>query len=79
MIKRERLLKQLNKLLDMEKNLVPLLNKHVSSSISFSGLCESDQREFTTKLQDMARIHGRHVEELAIVRDRVTGDDIDVY
>jgi hypothetical protein len=79
MIKRERLLKQLNRLLDMEKSLVPLLNKHVSSSLTFSDLSEADQSAFAARLQDMARIHERHVEELTIMRDRAAGSDIDVY
>lgn len=63
----------------MEKNLVPLLNKHVSSSISFSGLSESDQKMFTSKLQEMARIHERHVEELTIITKRATESDMDVF
>jgi len=79
MIKREHLIKQLNKLLDMEKSLVPLFNKHVSSSLAFSGLSDADQAVFTTRLQEMARIHERHVEALAIMRDRTAGSDIDVY
>lgn len=79
MIKKERLLKQLNKLLDMEKNLVPLLNRHVASSLEFSGLGDTEREEFNARLQEMARIHVRHVEELTIIKTRIAEGDIDVY
>ncbi len=79
MIKREKLIEELTRVLDLEKNLVPLFNKDVSSALTFSGLLEKDSAHVLKTLQEMARIHERHVEALTIMKARIVKDGIDVY
>ena len=43
MIKKANLLGKIDVLLDLDKGIVPLLNKHISSSLFFSVLKESER------------------------------------
>ena len=56
MIKKDKLLNQINMLIDLEKRLIPLLNRHISSSLFFSGLKESDRDAVLERFQNIVMV-----------------------
>ena len=79
MIKKDRLLKRLDDVIKLEERLIPLLNRHVSSSIAFSGLDEKEQQQIVGRLQKTALSGTKHIEVLKGIRDEVTKGKVNVY
>jgi hypothetical protein len=79
MIKRERLIRGIDTTMDIQKRLVPLLNKHVSASVSFSGIAEKDKEEIFGKLQAMAITHTKHADTLKSIKDEILKGGGHVY
>ena len=79
MIKKDKLLTQLSKLIELEKSLVPLLNKHISSSLFFSNLEKSKQKEIAEHFQKLVIAKKGHIEILNGIKSEVTRREKDVY
>lgn len=79
MIKKDKLLNRINTLIDLEKKLIPLLNRHISSSLFFSKLKEDDRNAIIEYFQNLVITKTRHIEILNNIRDEVTGRQSDVY
>jgi len=79
MIKKDKLLDRLNELMLLEKSLIPVLNRHISSSLFLSGLKEEDRKRIVEYFQSMAIRQTKHVEMLDELKDEVAGGNVDVY
>lgn len=79
MVKRDKLLKQINELESLERRLIPLLNKHISSSLFFSRLKEKERNSMTEQLQNIAANKERHLEILGGIKNDVAKGKNDVY
>ena len=79
MIKKDKLLKQLNKLIELEKSLIPLLNKHISSSLFFSNLEKGKQKEIVEHFQKLVITKKSHIEILDGIKSEVSRREKDVY
>ncbi len=73
MIKKDKLLDRLNELMNLEKSLIPLLNRHISSSLFLSDLKEEDRKRIVEYFQSMAIRQTKHVEMLDELKDEVAG------
>ena len=79
MIKKEELLLNLQSLIEQEKMLIPLLNRHISSALSFSGAAPLSQGKLKNRLQSMVITHTQHLESLAKIKEDVERDNRSVY
>ena len=79
MIRKEKLLKQLELLENFEKRVVPLLNKHISSSLFFSELKGAERNSILEKFQGITVAQEKHIEILGQVRDEILKGKKDVY
>jgi hypothetical protein len=79
MIKKEKLLGQINNLLGVEKAIVPLLNRHISSSLFFSALKEVDRRQILESFQNLAVTQAKHADILNSIKNEITKGENNVY
>jgi abortive infection bacteriophage resistance protein len=79
MIKKEKLLRGIDSVMDIQKQLVPLLNKHVSASVFFSGLPGKDKEKIAQRFQEMAVIHTKHMDTLKSIKEEIIKGGDRVY
>ncbi len=79
MIKKDKLLSQINELINLEKSLIPLLNKHMSTSLFFSNLKEDERKEIIDKFQNLVIAKTKHIEILNGIKDEIARRERDVY
>ncbi len=79
MIKKDKLLKQIDELMNLEKSLIPLLNKHVSTSLFFSNLKKDEREEIVGYFQNQVIAKTKHVEILNGIKSEVARREKDVY
>lgn len=79
MIKKELLLTQLKSLIETEKMLVPLLNRHISSALFFSGIDSAQQDNIKKRFQSMVITQTSHIEALNKIKEDVEKGRTDVY
>lgn len=79
MIKKEKILQQIEELLNLEKRLIPLLNKHVSSTLPFSQINKNEQGKIIEQFQQFAVTKTRHLEVLGTIKQEIEKGKKDVY
>ena len=79
MIRKDKLLNQINELTNLEKSLIPLLNKHMPTSLFFSNLKEDERKEIVDKFQNLVIAKTKHIEILNGVKDEIARRGKDVY
>ena len=79
MIKKEKLLNQLDLLIDLKKNLTPLLDKHISSSLTLSQLKKIDREAILEKLSYFAKVQTKHIDLLNDMKKNIAESTFDVY
>ena len=79
MIKKETLLKKIAGVLEIEERIIPLLDKHVSSSLSFSSLSAEDKEAIPVYLRGKVETQKRHVEMLKEIIGYIKESDDNVY
>ncbi|MDD3344862.1 MAG: hypothetical protein PHO34_00275 [Candidatus Omnitrophica bacterium] len=79
MIGKDKLLKQVEKLIQQEERLVPLLNRHVSSALFFSGLEQKERDGILDRFQEMAVKQREHVDILKGIKKEVSEGAGNVY
>ncbi len=79
MIKKEKLIRGIDSTMDIQKRLVPLLNKHVAASMFFSGLPDKDKEKIAQRFQAMAIIHTKHMDTLKSIKEEITKGGGHVY
>lgn len=79
MIKKDSLLSQLKDLIETEKMLVPLLNRHISSALFFSGMNAIEQEKIKERFQSMVLTQAQHIEALSRISEDVEKGKADVY
>jgi len=79
MIKRDRLIRQIDAILNSKKRLIPLLNKHISSSLFFSGLKVKERDAIIERFQNIVIIQTKHMEILMGIKDEAAKGESDVY
>jgi hypothetical protein len=79
MIKKDKLIQKINSAIDIQKRLVPLLNKHVSASVFFSGLNSKEKDEIAQQFQEMSIAHTKHIDILTSIKDELSKGSANVY
>ena len=79
MIKKEKLLGQIDRLLELEKRVIPLLNKHFSSTLFFSDLNKKERDKIIEQFQQTAVTKTRHLEVLKTIKQELEKGKKDVY
>jgi len=79
MIKKEKLLEGVDSLINLENSALPLLNRHLSSAISFSELNKDDHDKLMEEFQKIAVKRSRHIEILTQIKEEVLRKKADVY
>ncbi|MFA5337313.1 MAG: hypothetical protein WC330_03170 [Candidatus Omnitrophota bacterium] len=79
MIKKEKLLKELDSLVSLGKSKNPLLNKHISSSLFFSELKPQERKAILEKFQEISIAQSKHLEILSQIREEILKGKKDVY
>ena len=79
MMKKDRLICQIGAIIDSKKRLIPLLNKHISSSLFFSGLKPEERNTIIERFQNIVITQTKHMEILKGIKDEVVKGKSDVY
>ena len=79
MIKKDKLLKHIDELINLEKSLIPLLNKHMSTSLFFSNLKKDEREEIVEYFQNQVIAKTKHIEILNGVKNEAARRKKDVY
>ena len=79
MIKKDKLLGKLDTLVKLEERLIPILNKHVSSTLFFSNLKEDARDKIVDRMQRIVFTETKHIEMLKGIKDEITKGKKDVY
>ena len=79
MIKRDKLTRQIDAIIDSKKRLIPLLNKHISSSLFFSGLKSEERNVIIERFQNIVITQTKHLEILRGIKDEVAKGKSNVY
>jgi hypothetical protein len=77
-MKVEIFLKEIKTLTQLEKSIIPLVNRHISSSLFFSDMKPAERSVVLTTFQNMAVIQSKHVEILEVIAQAVAKKDKDV-
>jgi hypothetical protein len=78
-LKTEKLLKGIKDLSELEKGALPLLNRHITSAIAFSGIKEGERSGIVNNFQRMAVAVNRHIEMLGDIEKDIQNRKQDVY
>ncbi len=70
MIKKEKFVNGLDRLTAAQRNLIPLLNRHVTASLEMSELKNFDRKEIVEFLQKRALLQARHLDALQEIREK---------
>lgn len=79
MIKKDKFIKEIETLLNLQKSVVPLLNRHVSSSLFFSELKEEERSSMLVNFQRIAVKQAKHLEILNNIKEEALTKKTDVY
>lgn len=79
MIKKEKLLKKINEAMDVQKNVLPLLNKHISATVTFSKLEPMEKEEIEARFQEIAILLTKNRRVLQSVHEEVSEGKSNVY
>lgn len=79
MIQKDRLVHKIDAIIDSKKRLIPLLNKHISSSLFFSGLKPEERNAVIERFQNIVITQTKHMETLKEIKDEVAKGKSDVY
>jgi hypothetical protein len=79
MIKKEKLLHQVECIINAKKRLIPLLNKHVSSSLAFSELKPAERKAVIDRFQAIVIMQTKHAEILNGIKEETLKGKTDVY
>ena len=64
MLRKDRVSQRVNEMINLKQNLVPLLDKHISSSLPFSSIKKKEQQVILDKFKQFAITQRKHVELL---------------
>jgi len=79
MIKRDKLLKQVEELVKLEQSLIPLLNKHLSAAMFFSNFKKDDRENIVEYFQKLVVAKTKYIEILNGVKAEIVRRQRDVY
>lgn len=79
MLKKDKLLKHIEAIINSKKRLIPLLNKHISSSLFFSDLKPEQRKKIIDDLQNIVIIQIKHQELIKGIKEEITKGKNDVY
>ena len=79
MIRKSSLLSSLSDLAEIEKMLIPILNKHVSSALFLSELDDTQRKQIKEQFQNIVITQTKHVESLNKIESEVEKAGSDVY
>jgi len=64
MIQKEKAVELLSRLIQLQKELIPLLNRHLTASIELSGLPQTERQKVSDFLKRRAVMQASHLETL---------------
>ena len=79
MIKKDKLTRQIDAIIDSKKRIIPLLNKHISSSLFFSGLKPEERNAIIERFQNIVITQTKHMEILRGIKDEMAKGKSNVY
>lgn len=79
MVKKDKLLKQVEELVRLEQGFIPLLNKHLSAAMFFSNLKNDERQEIIEYFQKLVIAKAKHIEILNGVKAEIARRQKDVY
>ena len=79
MIGKEKLLKKIHETMESKNSLIPLLDRHISASLAFSGLDPVVVHTIREKCQSWMLLQLKHVEILKEVAEELHKREDDVF
>ena len=79
MIKKERLIQQIESLIGLEKSAIPMLNRHISSALFFSELQSKERNMILENLQKMSIARSKHLEVLVQLKEDILNSKSHVF
>ncbi|MCF7874921.1 MAG: hypothetical protein K9L87_05460 [Candidatus Omnitrophica bacterium] len=79
MIRKNNLSNKLNKLLELERSFISLLDKHLSASLDFSQLSKDDRDASLDFLKSRVNLQKKHIQLIEDIKKEIEESDQDVY
>ncbi len=79
MISKEKLLEKIHEVVESKNSLVPLLERHIASSLAFSGLDPAAVHTLHRKCQEWMLLQLKHVELLREMAEELRERKSDVF
>lgn len=79
MIRKNNLLNKLNQLLELERRLVPLLDKHLSTSLGFSQLSKDEHDLSLDFLKNRVNLQKKHIQLIEGIKKEIEDSGQNVY
>lgn len=79
MISKEKLLKKIQEVIKAKNNVIPLLDRHISASLTFSGLGASTVQTIREKCQSWMFLQQKHVKILKEIAEDLQERKNDVF
>ncbi|MBI4432147.1 MAG: hypothetical protein HY592_01510 [Candidatus Omnitrophica bacterium] len=79
MIPKKKLVDRLGELMELERSLVPLLNRHMASSLPFSQVNEAKIKAILNQFQKCAITQEKHAQILKQMRQEIGAEKNDVF
>jgi len=79
MIGKDKLLLQIDKVARQEEELIPLLNRHISSALFFSGLDQRERDKIIDRFQEMVIKQREHISILNEMKKEIREGGTNVY
>ncbi|MFO8053326.1 MAG: hypothetical protein R6U54_05175 [Candidatus Omnitrophota bacterium] len=79
MIRKDKLLKKLDQLQELESRLIPLLDKHLSASLDFSQLPKEERDKTLGFLKSRVAMQKKHIQLIKSIKEELTESEKNVY
>jgi hypothetical protein len=79
MIRKDKLLNKVNQLLELEGRLIPLLDKHLSTSLGFSQLSKDEQDLSLDFLKGRVNLQKKHIQLIKSIKKEIEDSEQNVY
>ncbi|MCF7871186.1 MAG: hypothetical protein K9L95_04270 [Candidatus Omnitrophica bacterium] len=79
MIRKNNLLNKLDRLLELERRLIPLLDKHLSTSLDFSRLSKGDRDLSLDFLKSRVNLQKKHIQLIESIKKEIEESKQNVY
>lgn len=79
MIRKDKVKTEIDKIIDLKKNLIPLLDKHIASSLPFSSLSQKEKELILEKFRTFVVTQSKHLQLLSDIAEEIKRSSENVF